>query len=120
MAAGDSVSRVALNLLLISLGGLMQFPTDDEVVGTRDGKLFPFAGMLPQLKGLGVVLAGSCDLFETVVVVPYRPICEREIRIKLDGALMVRQGCGETFLIPGLYSRAIRFERFQRRGGSLR
>ena len=53
------VSRVALNLLLIRLGRFIQFSGYILIVGGGDRQLFPLAGMFPQLKCLGEVLAGS-------------------------------------------------------------
>ena len=50
--------RVALNLLLIRLCRFIQFSGYILIVVGGDRQLFPLAGMFPQLKCLGVVLAG--------------------------------------------------------------
>ena len=54
----SGIPWVALHGLLIRLGRFIQFPGDIRIVEGGDAKLFPFAGMLPQLECLGVVLAG--------------------------------------------------------------
>jgi hypothetical protein len=47
------------------------------------------------------------------------PAARRKIGIKLDGTLMVRQGCGGAFLVTSFFAKAKRFQCFQRRRGGL-
>src|SRR5271156_1154478 len=85
--------RVALNLLLKGLGRFIQFSSYIRIVVGCDLQLFPLAGMLPQLECFGVVLAGPLRLAENEVVIAHCPVAHGKIRVKLDGTLMVRQGC---------------------------
>ena len=59
------------------------------------------------------------SLAEIEVVAAHCPVAHGKIRIKLDGTLMVRQGCGGAFLITGLSAKAVRFQSFERRRGGL-
>jgi len=72
---------------------------------SSDRQPFPFAGMLPQLKCLGVVLARSLQLAESEVGAAHRCIRRRKIRIKLDGALVVRNvsaRCRMRIVLPAM------------------
>ena len=113
------VSRVALNLLLIRLGRFIQFSGCTRIVAGSDIQLFPFAGMFPQLKRLGLVIAGPPWLAKTGVVVAHSRVAHGKIRVKLDGTLIVRQGRGRAFLVAGLSAKAERFQSFERRRGGL-
>ena len=59
------------------------------------------------------------ELAKIVVVLAHCPVAHGKIRIKLDGTLMVRQGCGRAFLVKGLSAKAVRFQSFERRRGGL-
>jgi hypothetical protein len=50
-------SRVGLDFLLIGLCRFVQFPGYVRIVVSSDVQLFPFGGMLAQLKCLGEVFA---------------------------------------------------------------
>ena len=78
-------------------GPLYPVPRLHSIVVGGDHQPFPLAGMFPQLECLGEVLAGPPQLAETVVVVAHCPVAHGKIRIKLDGTLIVRQGCGGPF-----------------------
>jgi hypothetical protein len=106
--------RVTLNHLLIRLRGFIQFSGYIQVVVGGDLQLFSLAGMFPQLECLGVVLAGPPYLAESLVVAAHCRVAHGKIRIKLDGSLMIRQGCGVAFLVTGLSAKAVCFQSFQR------
>src|SRR5208282_4407369 len=106
-----SGSRVALDPLLKCLGRLIQLPSYVHIVGSADRQLFPLAGMFPQLECLGEVLAAPLYLAEAGVVHANLVVAHGEIRIKLDGTLIVRQGRSNgAFLVVGLVSKAERFQ----------
>jgi len=100
-------------------GRFVQFPGYIQVVVSCDRQLFPFAGMFPQQERLSVVLAGPPYLAESEVVDAHRVVAHGKIRIKLDGALMVRRGCDGAFFAVGLLSKAVRFQSFERGCGGL-
>src|SRR5208282_2472914 len=95
---GAATLRVACNRLLIGLCSFVQFPAYTLVVISRNGQLFPFAGMLAQLECLGVIFAGASSLTHAVVIVAHIHIANGKVRVEFDGVLMVRQGGGCTFL----------------------
>src|SRR5256885_15010804 len=99
------VARVALDPLLISLFRFLQFPGHDLVIGSRNGQLFPLAGVLAQLKRLVEVLAGPPELTKAEIVGADRLVPAGKIRIKLDGALVMREGCGGAFLAPRCFGK---------------
>src|SRR5664280_923480 len=57
-AVSSPVSWITLNLFLIRLCRLIQFPDDIQIVVAGDSQFFALTGMFPQLKCLVVVLAG--------------------------------------------------------------
>ena len=76
--------------------------------------LRPFAGAFAQLECLGIVPAGSPDLNEIGVLIAHCPIAHGKIRVELDAALMVRQGCAGTFLAQSFLTKAVGLKRLKR------
>src|SRR5579871_451149 len=113
------VPRVALDPFPIRLYSFLQFPGYQLIVVGRDRQLFRLAGMFAQLKCLAQVLLGTAQFGKTEVVVAYFVVTHGKVRIKLDGALRVRQGGGSALLVISLSAKAVRFQRFERRGGGL-
>src|SRR6266436_5447386 len=107
------ISRVARNLLLICLRCFFQFPGYTSIVVGGDRQLFPLAGMFAQLECLGVILACPLCLRKIAVADPHCPIPPCKIRIKLDGTLIVWQGCRDAFLVSHLYGKAECFQSFE-------
>ncbi len=58
-------------------------------------------------------------MVETEIVPSHFQVAHGKIRIKFDGTLIVRQGCDVAFLVVDLSAKAVRFQSFERRRGSL-
>lgn len=75
--------------------------------------------MFAQLESLAEVFGGPTCLAEIVVVVSDIAVAQCEIRIELDGPLVVRQRGGRAFLVSRLSAKRVRFQGFERRGSRL-
>ena len=75
--------------------------------------------MLAQLKCLCEILAGPPEFAESGVVDAQRPVGHGKIRIKRNGALIVRQGCGGAFVVGRPSAKAERSQSFERRRSGL-
>ena len=95
--AGSRLARVVLNFLLIILGCLVQFSGDIQIVVGGHRQLLPFAGMVAQLECLGQIFARPPGSAETEVLPAHRQVAHGKIRIKFNGALIVRQAAAGPF-----------------------
>src|SRR5271155_3477120 len=116
---GTGCPWVALNRSLKRLRRFIQFSGYIRVVGGGDIELFPLAGMFPQVKCFGEVLAAPPSPPERGVAVAQGEEARCKIRVKLDGTLEVRQGRGGASFVLSLLSKAQRFQSFERRRGGL-
>ena len=114
-----SFPGVALNLLLKRLGRFIEFPGNNGIEVGGDRQLLAFTSMFPHPELFGEILAGPPNFVETGVVAAHCAVAHGEIRIKLDGTLVVRQGGGGSFLSVSLHALAICLQRFERRRGDL-
>ena len=112
--------RVIINELLHRLYSLIQLAGDLHVVVALDAQFLLLAGVLPQLKGLGVVLVGPRGLKLIGVIDAQSVVGPGEIRIELDGSEVIRHRRRSTLLVPGFYTKAIGLQGFQRGSRGLR
>src|SRR5580658_10259781 len=108
------VSRIACDLLLIYLRGLVYFPSYIRVVRGGYVLLFALVGMLAQLECFGEVLTGSPQLLKAKVICPHCPIAHGKVRVQLDRTLVKRQRGCFPFFAKGLHTEAVRFQCFER------
>src|ERR1035438_8797777 len=107
-------SRVSLDALLVYLIGLSQLASDIAVVHGFDVKALTLAGAVAQCKCLLGILDCQAGLSQVAKANSEVGVGHGEVRIQLDGALVMRKGRGIAFFCSDPLRLCQRLQSFQR------